>query len=115
MVVLLVIADGMVLGLLERDRRDQDPPDAGFSIVPRSLLGIMTAVGGGAGRDGGRPRAVFGGNNLYATPAFTATEGLTSSFWCMGQPVLAWAHPSSWVGLYRHMAHWRRWRLTADP
>ena len=99
--VLLVIADGAIKTL-----------DAGFAIMPAILLGIMTAIGGGMVRDisAGLVPRVFGGNNLYATPAF-ACSLVTVIFWYMGQPVLGMG-ASIIVGLvFTGMAHWRRWKL----
>ena len=72
----------------------------------------MTAIGGGMVRDisAGLVPRVFGGNNLYATPAF-ACSLVTVVFWYMGQPVLGMG-ASIIVGLiFTAMAHWRRWRL----
>ena len=101
--VLLVIADGMVLGCWSATGAIKTL-DAGFSIMPAILLGIMTAVGGGMIRD------ISAGNNLYATPAF-ACSVVTVVFWYMGQPVLGMG-ASIVVGLvFTGMAHWRRWRL----
>ncbi|MDU5164685.1 MAG: TRIC cation channel family protein [Actinomyces sp.] len=67
--VLLVIADGMVLGCWSATGAIKTL-DAGFAIMPAILLGIMTAIGGGMVRDisAGLVPRVFGGNNLYATP-----------------------------------------------
>ena len=109
--VLLVIADGMVLGCWSATGAIKTL-DAGFAIMPAILLGIMTAIGGGMVRDisaGIVPR-VFGGNNLYATPAF-ACSLVTVCFWYMGQPVLGMG-ASIIVGLiFTGLANWRRWRL----
>ena len=109
--VLLVIADGMVLGCWSATGAIKTL-DAGFAIMPAILLGIMTAIGGGMVRDisAGLVPRVFGGNNLYATPAF-ACSLVTVLFWYMGQPVLGMG-ASIIVGLvFTGMAHWRRWRL----
>ena len=86
--------------------------DAGFAVMPAILLGMMTAIGGGLVRDisAGLVPRVFGGNNLYATPAF-ACSVVTVGFWFLGQPVLGMG-ASIIVGLvFTAMAHWRRWRL----
>ncbi len=90
--VLLVIADGMVLGCWSATGAIKTL-DAGFAIMPAILLGIMTAIGGGMVRDisAGLVPRVFGGNNLYATPAF-ACSLVTVIFWHMGQPVLGMGH-----------------------
>ena len=97
--VLLVIADGMVLGCWSATGAIKTL-DAGF------------AIGGGMVRDisAGLVPRVFGGNNLYATPAF-ACSLVTVIFWHMGQPVLGMG-ASIIVGLvFTGMAHWRRWKL----
>ena len=109
--VLLVIADGMVLGCWSATGAIKTL-DAGFAIMPAILMGIMTAIGGGMVRDisAGLVPRVFGGNNLYATPAF-ACSLVTVIFWHMGQPVLGMG-ASIIVGLvFTGMAHWRRWKL----
>ena len=109
--ILLVIADGMVLGCWSATGAIKTL-DAGFAIMPAILLGIMTAIGGGMIRDisAGLVPRVFGGNNLYATPAFVCSV-VTVVFWYMGQPVLGMG-ASIVVGLvFTGMAHWRRWRL----
>ena len=109
--VLLVIADGMVLGCWSATGAIKTL-DAGFAIMPAILLGVMTAIGGGMIRDisAGLVPRVFGGNNLYATPAFVCSV-VTVVFWYMGQPVLGMG-ASIVVGLvFTGMAHWRRWRL----
>ena len=93
--VLLVIADGMVLGCWSATGAIKTL-DAGFAIMPAILLGIMTAIGGGMVRDisAGLVPRVFGGNNLYATPAF-ACSLVTVIFWHMASRSWAWARPSS--------------------
>jgi len=109
--VLLVIADGMVLGCWSATGAIKTL-DAGFAVMPAILLGMMTAIGGGMVRDisAGLVPRVFGGNNLYATPAF-ACSVVTVGFWFLGQPVLGMG-ASIIVGLvFTAMAHWRRWRL----
>ena len=53
--------------------------DAGLGWLPAILLGVITAVGGGAVRDVvlRRVPGVLGGNTLYATPALVAAGALT--------------------------------------
>ena len=101
--VLLVIADGMVLGCWSATGAIKTL-DAGFAIMPAILGGMVRDISAGL-----VPR-VFGGNNLYATPAF-ACSLVTVIFWYMGQPVLGMG-ASIIVGLvFTGMAHWRRWKL----
>lgn len=109
--ILLVIADGMVLGCWSATGAIKTL-DAGFAVMPAILLGMLTAIGGGMVRDifAGLVPRVFGGNNLYATPAF-ACSVVTVGFWHLHQPVLGMG-ASIIVGLvFTGMAHWCRWRL----
>ncbi len=76
------------------------------------MLGIMTAVGGGMIRDiaaGSVPR-VFGGNNLYATPALVSAL-IMVGFWTWGLPTLGMLAATIVGSSFTVLAHWRRWRL----
>ena len=108
---LLVVADGMVLGCWAATGASKTL-DNGFGVTPAILLGIITAVGGGMVRDisAGLVPRVFGGNNLYATPAF-ASAGATVVFWHLGQPTIGMGC-SILIGLaFTGLAHWRHWQL----
>lgn len=60
---------------------------SGVSWLPALFLGLLSAVGGGMIRDVavGRVPAVFGGNNLYATPALLSA-GVVSAGVALGAP-----------------------------
>lgn len=71
--IAFIIADGTVLGCWAATGAMKTLA-LGFGIMPALLLGITTAVGGGMIRDvtAGNVPMVFGGNNLYATPALVS-------------------------------------------
>ncbi len=85
---------------------------AGLGILPAMLLGVITAVGGGAIRDiaVGRTPAVFGGNTLYATAAFFGTIPAIT-LWHLGYPTLATISSALLGGGLCIAARWYRWRL----
>lgn len=108
---MLVVADGMVLGCWAATGAMKTLL-LGFGVMPAILLGVMTAVGGGMIRDvsAGNIPTVFGGNNLYATPAivsaFTMVAFYQSSLPMLGMLV------ATVVGLsFTVLAHWRSWKL----
>ncbi len=110
--VLLVIADGMVLGCWSATGAIKTL-DAGFAIMPAILMGIMTAIGGGMVRDisAGLVPRVFGGNNLYATPRSRARWSPSSSgTWASRS--WAWARPSSWASCSQE---WRTGAAGSSP
>ena len=93
--VLLVIADGMVLGCWSATGAIKTL-DAGFAIMPAILLGIMTAIGGGMVRDisAGLVPRVFGGNTSTRPRRSRARwSRLCSGIW--DSPSWVWAHLSS--------------------
>ena len=109
--IALIIADGTVLGCWAATGAMKTLA-LGFGIMPALLLGITTAVGGGMIRDvtAGNVPMVFGGNNLYATPALVSAaimvllSSLGSPTWGM---ILATVVGSS----FTVVAHWRKWQL----
>ncbi len=109
--IALVIADGTVLGCWAATGALKTL-EAGFAWMPAIMLGIMTAVGGGMIRDiaAGSVPQVFGGNNLYATPALVSAAIM----------VLLWQVDFDTIGMlvatvvgssFTILSHWRRWRL----
>ncbi|WP_099332932.1 trimeric intracellular cation channel family protein [Actinomyces minihominis] len=110
-VVALIVADGIVLGCWAATGA-MKTMSVGFGVMPALLLGITTAVGGGMIRDvtAGNVPMVFGGNNLYATPALVSA-GIMVLLYSLGQPtwgmILATVVGSSFTVL----AHWRKWQL----
>lgn len=110
-VVALILADGIVLGAWAATGAMKTLA-AGFGVMPALLLGITTAVGGGMIRDvtAGNVPQVFGGNNLYATPALVSAAvmvGFYSIGYSTGGMIAATVVGSSFTVL----AHWRRWQL----
>ncbi|MCD4550113.1 MULTISPECIES: trimeric intracellular cation channel family protein [unclassified Schaalia] len=109
--IALVIADGTVLGCWAATGALKTV-NAGFGWMPALLLGIMTAIGGGMIRDisAGTVPQVFGGNNLYATPALVSSAVM----------LLFYQYELETLGMlvaiivgsgFTCVAHWRRWQL----
>lgn len=109
--VALIVADGTVLGCWAATGAAKTL-DAGFGLMPALLLGITTAVGGGMIRDvsAGNVPTVFGGNNLYATPAFVSAL-LMVAFHTFGLPMVGMIVATVVGSSFTVLAHWRRWRL----
>lgn len=109
--VALVIADGTVLGCWAATGALKTL-NAGFDWIPAIMLGIITAVGGGMIRDisSGNIPMVFGGNNLYATPALVSATVMVIFHECtldtLGMLVATIVGSSFTV-----LSHWRRWQL----
>lgn len=85
---------------------------AGLGILPAVMLGVITAVGGGAIRDiaVGRVPAVFGGNTLYATASLTATVPAII-LWNLGYPTVATFASALVGGGLCIAARWFKWQL----
>ena len=110
-VVALIIADGTVLGCWAATGAAKTLA-AGFGIMPALLLGVTTAVGGGMIRDvsAGNVPTVFGGNNLYATPAFVSA-GIMVVLFELGLPVAGMIAATVIGSSFTVLAHWRKWQL----
>ncbi|WP_144793788.1 trimeric intracellular cation channel family protein [Kocuria palustris] len=82
----LVVADSLSLGCWAATGTSK-ALGAGLGWVPSVMLGMITAVGGGAVRDVciGRIPAIFGGSTLYATGAFVGAIAMTVA-WELGRP-----------------------------
>ena len=113
--IALIIADGTVLGCWAATG-SMKTLAAGFGVGPALLLGVMTAVGGGMIRDvsAGNVPMVFGGNNLYATPAIVSA-GVMVIVYQMGYPMLGMLAATVVGSAFTVVAHWRRWQLPANP
>ncbi|WP_083663319.1 trimeric intracellular cation channel family protein [Actinomyces mediterranea] len=109
--IALIIADGIVLGCWAATGALKTL-QAGFGILPAIMLGIVTAVGGGAIRDvsAGNVPHVFGGNNLYATPAL-ASALIMIVCWQWDQPTIGMLVATIIGSGFTVIAHWRRWQL----
>ncbi|MGO3795505.1 MAG: trimeric intracellular cation channel family protein [Pauljensenia sp.] len=113
--VTLVIADGTVLGCWAATGALKTL-SAGFGIMPALLLGIMTAVGGGMIRDvaAGNVPQVFGGNNLYATPALVSAA-IMVAFSQVGLDMVGMLAATVVGSGFTVVAHRRRWQLPQNP
>ena len=109
--IALILADGIVLGCWAATGAVKTL-EAGFAWMPAIMLGIMTAVGGGMIRDisSGSVPQVFGGNNLYATPAFVSALVMVA-FWHVGLPTIGMLVATIVGSSFTVLAHWRRWQL----
>ncbi len=110
-VVALVVADGVVLGSWAATGA-MKTLEAGFGIMPALMLGITTAVGGGMIRDvsAGNVPMVFGGNNLYATPAFVSALVMIGLY-ALGYPTIGMIAATLVGSSFTILAHWRNWQL----
>ncbi|MDY2941017.1 MAG: trimeric intracellular cation channel family protein [Varibaculum sp.] len=88
----------------------------GFGILPALLMGLVTAVGGGMIRDvaSGLVPTVFGGNNLYATPAAVSASAMIVMYQ-LGLPNLGMLVAIVFGLGFAGLASWRRWVLPAAP
>lgn len=110
-VISLVVADGMVLGCWAATGA-QKTLAAGFGIIPAIMLGIITAVGGGMIRDiaAGNVPQVFGGNNLYATPAL-ASATIMAALYSAGYATVGMLVATIVGTAFTALSHWRGWQL----
>lgn len=109
----IVVADGIVLGTWAATGAVKTL-SLGFGIMPAIMLGMITAVGGGMIRDvsAGNVPMVFGGNNLYATPAAVASIVMVIFFFYDLEMIGMLA--ATIVGSsFTVVAHWRKWQLPA--
>lgn len=113
--VVLILADGTVLGCWAATGALKTL-QAGFGVMPALLLGIITAVGGGMIRDvsAGNVPQVFGGNNLYATPALVSA-GIMVAFAEAGEATVGILGATIVGSAFTAVAHRRRWQLPQDP
>lgn len=113
--IVLILADGTVLGCWAATGALKTL-QAGFGIMPALLLGIMTAVGGGMIRDvaAGNVPQVFGGNNLYATPALVSA-GIMVAFAQTGHSTVGILVATVVGSAFTAVAHRRRWQLPQNP
>lgn len=112
---MIVLADGTVLGTWAATGAIKTL-NLGFGVMPALLLGVMTAVGGGMIRDvsAGSIPMVFGGNNLYATPAVVASLVMVGFFYAQ-LPMLGMLVATIVGSSFTVVAHWRQWQLPTNP
>ena len=111
--VALIMMDGVVLGCWAATGA-MKTLSLGFGVMAALMLGITTAVGGGMIRDvsAGNVPTVFGGNNLYATPAFVSA-GIMTIMFTLGHPTWGMIAATIVGSAFTVIAHWRHWRLPA--
>lgn len=109
--IALVVMDGIVLGCWAATGTVKTL-QAGFGILPAIMLGVITAVGGGAIRDisAGNIPQVFGGNNLYATPALVSSA-IMVLFQHYGLGTIGMLVATIVGSSFTVLSHWRGWRL----
>ncbi|GAB97076.1 putative membrane protein YeiH [Kineosphaera limosa] len=85
---------------------------AGLGWLPAILLGVITAVGGGALRDIvlRRTPAVLGGNTLYATCAVAAAAVMVGAF-NLGQPEVGLGAATATGAIFFLLARYYGWML----
>ncbi len=112
---MILVADGTVLGTWAATGAIKTL-NLGFGVMPALLLGVMTAVGGGMIRDvsAGSVPMVFGGNNLYATPAVVSALVMVGFFY-MNLPMLGMLVATVVGASFTVVAHWRQWQLPTNP
>lgn len=110
-VIALIIADGTALGCWAATGAMKTMA-AGFGVMPAILLGITSAVGGGMIRDvtAGNVPMVFGGNNLYATPAMVSAA-IMAGLYLAGLPMIGMIVATVVGSSFTVLAHWRKWQL----
>ena len=107
----LILFDGIILGCWSATGAAKTL-SLGFGIVPAIMLGMMTSVGGGMIRDisAGNVPTVFGGNNLYATPAFVSA-GVMVIFFKLDLMMIGMLVATIVGSSFTVLAHWRKWQL----
>lgn len=109
---LLVVADAVVLGTWAATGAYK-ALNAGLGVLPALLLGCITAVGGSMIRDVsvGETPTVFGGNKLYAIPAFCAAGTQVAVVRLGGSTDLALLAATCVGASLCLLAYWRSWKL----
>lgn len=109
--IALAFADGPVLGCWAATGAAKTL-EAGFGIMPALILGMTTAIGGGMIRDiaAGNTPMVFGGNNLYATPALVSSA-IMVAFWNWHLDTIGMATAIIVGSAFTFLAFQRSWQL----
>lgn len=108
---IIVLFDGIILGCWSATGAAKTLA-LGFGILPAIMLGMMTAIGGGMIRDiaSGNVPMVFGGNNLYATPAFVSA-GIMVIFFKFDLMMIGMLVATIIGSSFTVVAHWKKWQL----
>lgn len=80
------------------------------------LMGVVTAIGGGMVRDvlTGQIPVVFGGNTLYAVPAFISASLMVLAY-RLGEVMFGMIAAAALGSGIAIIAYWRSWSLKGDP
>lgn len=107
----LVVADSLSLGCWAATGTSK-ALGAGLGWIPAIMLGLITAVGGGAVRDiaVGRIPAIFGGNTLYASGALVGSVEM-AVLWEIGRPNWGMAAAIITSAALTVIARRRGWKL----
>lgn len=112
---LITVADALCLGCWAATGA-QKTLALGLGIMPALMMGLTTAVGGSIIRDVmvGKIPKIFGGANLYATPAATSAV-IMVIFFKLGMPVLGMALSIITALVFVLLSQWRGWVLPEAP
>lgn len=110
----IILFDGIILGCWSATGAAKTLA-LGFGILPAIMLGMMTAIGGGMIRDiaSGNIPTVFGGNNLYATPAFVSA-GIMVIFFKFDLMMIGMLVATIVGSSFTVLAHWNKWQLPVN-
>ncbi|WP_122819362.1 trimeric intracellular cation channel family protein [Varibaculum vaginae] len=112
---LITVADALCLGCWAATGA-QKTLALGLGILPAMMMGLTTAVGGSIIRDVmvGKIPKIFGGANLYATPAATSAV-IMVVFFKLDMPVLGMALSIISALIFILLSQWRGWVLPEAP
>ena len=108
---MITVADALCLGCWAATGA-QKTLALGLGVLPAMMMGLTTAVGGSIIRDVmvGKIPKIFGGANLYATPAATSAV-IMVVFFKLDMPVLGMALSIIAALIFVLLAQWRGWVL----
>lgn len=112
---LITVADALCLGCWAATGA-QKTLALGLGVLPALMMGLTTAVGGSIIRDVmvGKIPKIFGGANLYATPAATSAV-IMVVFFKLDMPVLGMTFSIIAALIFVLLAQWRGWVLPEAP
>ena len=108
---MITVADALCLGCWAATGA-QKTLARGLGVLPAMMMGLSTAVGGSIIRDVmvGKIPKIFGGANLYATPAATSAV-IMVVFFKLNMPVLGMTLSIIAALIFVLLAQWRGWVL----
>ena len=112
---LITVADALCLGCWAATGA-QKTLALGLGVLPAMMMGLTTAVGGSIIRDVmvGKIPKIFGGANLYATPAATSAV-IMVVFFKLDMPVTGMAISIIAALIFVLLSQWRGWILPEAP